>query len=74
MVFFFKVKLVDFFLRSVYKYLLKIVYCLVLILNEYYFEILLFVKFNEFMVKFKIRCVLNLCVYLLMCIKYIMCD
>lgn len=37
-------------------------------------EILLFVKFNEMMVKFIIRCVLNLCVYLLMCIKYIMCD
>lgn len=74
MAFFFKAKLVDFLLRSVYKHLLKIVYCLVLILNEYYLEILLLAKFNEIMVKFIIRCVSNLCVYLLMCTKYIMCD
>lgn len=57
-----------------HKHLLKIVYCLVLILNEYYLEILLLAKFNEIMVKFIIRCVSNLCVYLLMCTKYIMCD
>lgn len=63
MAFFFKAKLVDFLLRSVYKHLLKIVYCLVLILNEYYLEILLLAKFNEMMVKFIIRCVSNLCVY-----------
>lgn len=58
-----RAKLVDFLLRSVYKHLLKIVYCLVLILNEYYLEILLLAKFIEIMVKFIIRCVSNLCVY-----------